>query len=385
MISAPTTPMANDNLLIFADSAHCADLRYAVGVAVTEPFVYLRVKGRAYALLGDSDLERARQQARNCRVLSLARYQGRAAVSEGGRTALAEVIRRLAVEKQVRRLWVPAGFPLGLARELRRLKVRVKPRRDELFFPERELKSAAEIEMIRAALVMAEVGMAEAVQALKNSKPDPRGRLLYRGAPLTAERLRAIIHVAVLQAGGHACEASVAGGRQACCPQEPGSGPLAARQPIVIRIAPRSDKTGYHGDLTRTVVRGQASEGMRRLNAAVEQAQDTAVGLSREGVKAAAIHRAVQAQFSQAGYRTLRGPGGPRGCLHGTGHGIGLERDEPPWITATSPAVLRSGHVLAIGPGLYYPGLGSVCIKDLVVVTRNGARNLTRFEKVLEV
>lgn len=385
MISAPTTSMANDNLLIFADSAHCADLRYAVGVAVREPFIYLRVKGQAYALLGDSDLDRAREQARNCRVLSLARYQARAAASAGGRTALAEVIRRLAVEKQVRRLWVPAAFPLGLARELRRLKVRVKPRREELFFPERELKSAQEIEMIRAALVMAEVGMAEAVQALKNSKPDPRGRLLHRGAPLTAERLRAVIRVAVFQAGGHACEASVAGGRQACSPQEPGSGPLAARQPIVIRIAPCSDKTGYHADLTRTVVRGQASEGMRRLNAVVEQAQDTAVGLSREGVKAAAIHRAVQAQFNQAGYRTLRGPGAPRGCLHATGHGIGLEREEPPWLTATSRAVLRSGHVLAIGPGLYYPGVGGVCIKDLVVVTRNGARNLTRFEKMLEV
>ncbi|MCZ7637937.1 MAG: hypothetical protein M5U12_19000 [Verrucomicrobia bacterium] len=53
-------------------------------MAVREPFIYLRVKGQAYALLGDSDLDRAREQARNCRVLSLARYQARAAASAGG-------------------------------------------------------------------------------------------------------------------------------------------------------------------------------------------------------------------------------------------------------------------------------------------------------------
>lgn len=378
--------MAADDLLIFADRGECADLRYAVGIPASEPLVYLRLKGRGYALLGEADLARGREQRGRCRVLPLSRYLRCRDDAEAVQPAsLAAAIERLASEKGARRLLVPSGFPLGLARELRRLKIRVKPRRGECFFPEREIKSAREIELIRAALVMGEVGMAEAIHALRNAKVQPRGRLTYRGSLLTVEKLRSIIQVAVFQAGGTAARVVIVHGPEAAAPHEGATGPLPANQPVVLSIAPRSNKTGYHGEITRTVVRGRASDAVSGLHAALCRVQETALTLTREGEKASSIHRAIRSQLAHDGFRGGRSRGLMRGLFDATGQGIGLDLEEPPRITAASRASLRSGHVLSLGPGLYYPETGGLRMTDMLVVTRNGARNLTQFERVLEV
>lgn len=378
--------MAADDLLIFADNVECADLRYAIGMLASEPLVYLRLKGRGYVLLGDADLERGRQQATHCRVLSLSHYlRGTEGADAPQPASLASAIHRLASEKRARRLLVPSGFPLGLARELRRLKIRVKPRRGEFFFPEREIKSASEVEMIRASLVMGEVGMAEAIHALRNGKITPGGRVTYRGSPLTSEKLRSIVQVAVFQAGGTACRVIVADGCQAGALREPGAGPIHAHQPLLLAIAARSNKTGYHGEITRTVVRGRASDAVRAMNAAVCSVQEGLIELVHEGARASTIHQAIRSQLAQAGFRSGRGRGSLRGLFHATGQGIGLEVEEPPRLSATSRAVLRSGHVLSVGAGVYCLETGGVRATDLVVVTRNGARNLTQFERVLEL
>src|SRR5437899_12029466 len=109
-----------------------------------------------------------------------------------------------------------------------------------------------------AALMMAAVGIAECIQALKNSRIGKRGRLMYHNVPLTSEKLRAIIDIAIIQAGGLAAHTIVAGGRQACDPHEQGHGALRAHAPIIIDIFPRSHKTGYFGDITLTEL-GRAS------------------------------------------------------------------------------------------------------------------------------
>lgn len=377
--------MSQDNLLIVADSARCADLRYAVGLCVPAPFIYLRVNGRGYAVLGDEELDRVGRQGRKCRVLSLSRCQRQLRRAGEKHPGLAAVIRLLVGRKDAGRLLVPADFPLGLARELRHLKVRVRPRTGELFFPEREFKSAEELEMIRAAVVMAEVGLAEAIQALKDSKIGPREQLIYHGSPLTAEKLRGIIQVAILQAGGQASRTTVAGGRQGCDLYEIGSGPLPAHRPITLQVFPRSEKTGYYANIARTVVRGRASEPVRKLYAAVKDAQEIALDRLRDGARAREVHATVQDHFVREGFRTSRAKGAQRGFLYATGHGLGLAPSEPPHLTATSDEVLRPSQVVALHPSLHYPEFGGVRVGDVAVVTRNGARNLTQFEKILEV
>jgi Xaa-Pro aminopeptidase len=371
------------NLLIVADSERDANMLYAVGLFVPDPFIYFRLEGNCHVVVSDMEVNRMRQRARHCRVISYNQCLDKLR-RKVKRPGLATVISLLLRERQLRKIFVPANFPLGLARELRhyRIKVRVKP---DGVFPQREFKRADEIKKISAALMMAEVGLAEGMQALKTSKIGRHGKLTYHGAPLTSEKLRGVIDTAILQAGGLTGHTIVAGGRQACDPHEAGHGPLRANEPVILDVFPRSQKTGYFGDITRTVVRGRASEAVRRLYDTVARAQEIAFARLLPAAKAVDVHTAVQTFFETEGYKTVKKGGRMQGFFHGTGHGVGMEIHEAPRLGVTSHDVLAAGQVLTIEPGLYYPGLGAVRLEDVAVLTAQGARNLTKFEKVLEL
>jgi Xaa-Pro aminopeptidase len=351
---------------------------------VPDPFIWLRTRGRSCVVMSDLEIDRARKQAAHCRILSLSRYQEKLRRDGTRRPGLADVITSLLRQRGIRRVLVPQSFPHGLAAELQRRRLRVKARPDS-FFPERDLKSDAEVRKISAALLMAEIGMAEAIQVLQRSKIGKGRRLIYHDVPLTSERLRAVIDTAILQAGGLASHTIVAGGRQGCDPHEPGYGPLRAHEPIILDIFPRSQKSGYFGDITRTVVRGRASEAVRKVYDTVRRGQKLAFQMMRPGVPTARIHQAVQDFFEQEGYRTGRRNGRMEGFFHGTGHGLGLEIHEPPRVGASSAGTLQPGQVVTVEPGLYYPGIGGVRLEDVALVTRSAPRNLTRFEKSLEI
>jgi Xaa-Pro aminopeptidase len=372
------------NLLMVADSERDANMLYAARLFVPDPFIYLCVQGQGYIVMSDLDLGRARAQATHCRVLSLNRLATRLQREGISTPTFAQIIHRLLREKGLNRIHVPPDFPYALARELRQLNVKVRLR-DGPFFPQRQFKTREEVKKISAALMMAEVGLAEALQALRNARIARNRSLLLRNAPLTSERIRAIIETAILQAGGRAAHTIVASGQQACNPHEPGNGPLRANEPIVIDIFPRSQKTGYYGDLTRTVVRGRASEAVRKLYDSVVRAQSVAFAKLEAGTSTAVVHESVCQFFNEQGYRTGRQNGQMHGFFHGTGHGIGLDVHESPRLSASSTEVLKPGHVITIEPGLYYPELGAVRLDDVALVTSNHPRNLTKFEKVLEL
>ena len=245
----------SDTLLMVADSERDANMYYATGLPAPDPFIYLSFGRRPWLVLSDLEIDRGRKQAPHCRVVSLS-ASAEAAAKRREIPGFAQVVREILPANKIRRAVVPDNFPLGLAKELKRLGIKIKPRAK--FFPKREFKSADEVRKISAALVMAEVGMAEGMQALRLSKIGKGRQLIYRGLPLTSERLRAVIDCAILQACGLAAKTIVAGGRQGCDPHEGGHGPLRAHEPIILDIFPRSQKTGYFGDITRTVVRGRA-------------------------------------------------------------------------------------------------------------------------------
>jgi Xaa-Pro aminopeptidase len=373
-----------DNLLIVADSDRDADMLYAVGMFVPDPFIYLRLKGKCHIVMNDLEIGRARKQAPHCKIISWTRCANQLRRDGEKNVSLARVIRAILRQRRITKLAVPKTFPLGLAEELRHLKIKVKCKRGE-FFPERARKSAEEVKKISAALMMAEVGLAEGIQALKNARVGRNRRLVYRNNPLTSEKLRAIIDTAILQAGGLANHTIVAGGDQGCDPHDVGHGVLRAREPIIIDVFPRSQKTGYFGDITRTVVKGRATEGVRKLYDTVERAQEIGFHGMRHGASTPEVHAAVQEFFVSEGYKTGRHHGRMQGFFHGTGHGVGMEIHEAPRIGPSSRDKLLSGHVVTIEPGLYYPGIGGVRLEDMALVTGNGPRNLTKFEKVLEI
>src|SRR5439155_12734857 len=200
---------------------------------------------------------------------------------------------------------------------------------------------AAEVKKISAALIMAEVGLAEGIQALKSCRTERKGRLVYHNNPLTSEKVQAIIDTAIVQAGGLPSNTIVAGGRQACDPHERGFGLLKANEPIILDVFPRSQKTGYFGDITRTVVKGRASDALRKMYYTVERGQEIAFDHTRNKVPGKQVHKTVADFFAKEGYKTGKINGRMQGFFHGTGHGLGLEIHESPRMGPNSTDTLH--------------------------------------------
>jgi len=306
---------------------------------------------------------------------------GDVAKRAGKDPSFAAVLIRFLQEQRVRKAQVPSTFPLGLATELAKAGIALEPVKG-LFFPEREFKSAEELRKVRRALAITEAGLARAMEVLSASKIGPKNQLKWGGRVLTSELLRAEIDSAILHAGGQPANTIVAGGEQGCDPHERGHGPLKANALIVMDIFPRDARTGYYGDMTRTVVRGRASDAQRRMWETVLEGQRLALRSMKPGAEGKVVHEAVQAFFTGRGYPTEQRKGRWTGFFHGTGHGLGLEIHEEPRFGRTR---FKQGQVLTVEPGLYYPGLGGVRIEDVVTVTASGIRMLSRFEKRLEV
>lgn len=363
--------------LIVAASETDPDLLYATRFSAPDAFVYLEKAGRSLVMLSDLEIDRGRAQAEVDNVISY----GDVAKRAGKEPSFAAVLVRLLAEQRVRKARVPANFPLGLATQLAKAGIALEPV-NGLFFPEREFKTAEELRKLRRALAITEAGMARAMEVLAASKIGPKNQLRWNGRVLTSELLRAEIDSAILHAGGQPANTIVAGGEQACDPHERGHGPLKAHSLIILDIFPRDARTGYYGDMTRTVVRGKASDAQRRLWDTVLEGQKLALRSMKPGADGKAVHNAVQALFTERGYPTEQCKGRWTGFFHGTGHGLGLEIHEEPRFGRTR---FKLGQVLTVEPGLYYPGLGGVRIEDVVTVTEKGIRMLSRFEKRLEL
>ncbi|HET8575937.1 MAG TPA: M24 family metallopeptidase, partial [Methylomirabilota bacterium] len=172
----------------------------------------------------------------------------------------------------------------------------------------------------------------------------------------------------------------IACGEQGVDPHNQGSGPIRPHQGIIFDIFPRSSATRYFADMTRTVVKGRASDELKRIYDAVLAAQLRGIALVRAGASGAAIHAEVNRTLEDRGYLTGVVNGRNQGFFHGTGHGVGLDIHEPPRVSRVDQQ-LEAGHVVTVEPGLYYPGRGAVRIEDIVVVEEGGCRNLTRAPK----
>src|SRR5512136_524100 len=118
--------MNRENLLMVADSERDANMLYAVRMFVPDPFIFLRLRGKPHVVLGDLEIDRARQQARHCRAHSLSHIQKQARNLGIAKPSLAQVIRLVLRAEGLKKVLVPYNFPIGLGRELRQLKIKVK-------------------------------------------------------------------------------------------------------------------------------------------------------------------------------------------------------------------------------------------------------------------
>lgn len=361
--------------LLYADTHSSADMLYFGRVEVHDPFIAFGAGGKKISVQSALEFGRVKRTSDFDIVLSRETSLEQAKLRYGPKAGLAEAIACLAREYGVRRFRVPDDFPAWLWVKLSKLGLRLELA-GGLLFPEREIKTAAEAAAIREGNRLCSVGYRVAEQVLAATRIKGR-TLIHQGKPLTSERLRFLLETAIREQGGEPRDTIVAGGDQACDPHERGTGPLRPHELIIIDIFPRVLATGYHGDMTRTYLKGRASDAQRRLCATVREAQLAATRRIRAGLDGREVHQAVLDCFATAGYKTTHGKRGSQGYFHGTGHGLGLAVHDPGRLSPMSYP-LRTGQVLTVEPGLYYPGLGGCRWEDVVQVTASAPRPLSR-------
>ena len=158
--------------------------------------------------------------------------------------------------------------------------------------------------------------------------------------------------------------------------------------PIVVDVWPRDNESFMFCDMTRTFVFGDAPEEVGEWHALCKQALDRAISEITDGADGRAIFDGTCEIFEAAGEPTQRtkeaGKTLSDGFFHGLGHGVGLEVHEQPGMGISAKDPLRAGDVVTVEPGLYRQGYGGVRLEDLVLVTKDGAENLTQYPYDLE-
>lgn len=370
---------------LYAASDENADALYLSGVFVPDPFLAIMTDKKAYAVVSQLEYGRVARRSNFDEVILLETIRKKAAEVLGIEVfdvGPGELMVYFAQRFAVKKIEVPANFPAGLYAKLYDAGYRLKII-EGTFFPKRARKSDAEAAAIRRGNAASAAGIRAAEAVLRAARIEGK-RIVYEGRALTSERLRTIIDQTCLEKGATAHNTIVAGGRQACDPHEVGHGPLRPNELIIIDVFPRVQKTGYHGDLTRTFLKGRASAAQRDLVRTVQAAQRGAIKAVKAGVKGSTVHAAAQAVFDAGGYVTERRGQSFAGFIHSTGHGLGLEVHEAPRV-APRAGKLKAGNVITIEPGLYYPEIGGCRIEDVVRVAKEGSEPLSKLHYRWEI
>ncbi|WP_371171635.1 M24 family metallopeptidase [Aliiroseovarius sp. 2305UL8-7] len=136
-------------------------------------------------------------------------------------------------------------------------------------------------------------------------------------------------------------------------------------------------KDGYSSDMTRMAVMGTPPDGYAELHAIVEAAVQAAMAAAKPGVKAHVVDDAARGVITEAGYGDY--------FVHRTGHGMGVEIHETPYITAASQTVLEEGMVFSIEPGIYLPGRFGIRLEDIVILRADGPEILSDLPRDLKI
>src|SRR5439155_4622536 len=155
----------------------------------------------------------------------------------------------------------------------------------------------------------------------------------------------------------------------------PGSRRIEVGDAVVLDFGGRVG--GYCSDFSRTVSVGEASMDVAEVHAVVREAQQAGFAAVRPGVPAEEVDAAARRVIEEAGYGDA--------FFHRTGHGIGLEEHEPPYIVRGNREPLEEGMCFSIEPGIYLEGRFGVRIEDIVTVTADGARRLNNSPRDLKL
>lgn len=363
--------------LIYASTGQ-ADMRYAIGMDFVDAFFYLETESEKLIFLdhreiGVFDEKNEKPVLKGVLSTELAKQAFELEFETSNENKLAlQIIKTYCPENAD--ICVPEYFPLGMADFLRSQGVKIQTQNP--FFPNREIKNEKEISCIRENIAKTTKAFRRIEEILRASsiKDD---HLIFEGQKLTSEFVKKECDRILLEEDMfNDMNIIISSGPHTAHPHHHGEGCLQPHVPIICDIFPRSRKNKYFADMTRTFVKGKPSEMFKKMYAAVLAAQQEAFKNIKAGVKAKDVHTAVSQIFTERGFHV-----GDMGFVHGTGHGLGLDVHEQPFINAMSESVLQAGNIVTVEPGLYYPDHGGIRIEDVVLVTKDGCENLTNYPK----
>lgn len=267
-------------------------------------------------------------------------------------------LRRIAVEGQVMRVFVHhalrAAWPqidvVDAEREISALRL---------------CKTPAEIAALETAIRISEAALGETLDAVRVGQTEKE-----------VER-RLVAALFAHGAEGLAFGPIVAAGANAALPHAHARDDYALQPGDALLFDFGALAQGFNADITRTVFVGHASDEDAAIYATVLAANEAALAVTRPGVTAHQVDDAATSVLEASPWREF--------ILTKTGHGLGREVHEAPYIMRGNPQVLTAGMVYTDEPGLYLPGRLGVRIEDDVLVTETGCRSLTRFPKSLRV
>jgi Xaa-Pro aminopeptidase len=377
------------DVLLYADTYRSPELRHEVPIGIPDPFLYVEKDGVKHIAIGAMEIPR---------LAELGLFELHPSEEFGSDDLLRSglsypEVRQEVVLRAVKALGITSGlvpdtFPIWLADRLRADGVELTVDND-FFDEQRRVKTDAELEGMRRAQRAAEAGMDAARDLLRRAAPTNGGvELSVDGEPLTVERIKNAMSQTFAAHGTTADDFIVAPGPQGAVGHDMGSGAVRAGEPIVIDIWPRDNESFMFCDMTRTFVVGDVPDEIREWHRLTKEALDRAISEIRDGADGRAIFDGTCEIYEAAGQPTQRTkePGKPlsNGFFHGLGHGVGLEVHEAPGMGFASKLPLKAGDVVTVEPGVYRQGFGGVRLEDLVLVTKDGAENLTRYPYDLE-
>jgi Xaa-Pro aminopeptidase len=134
---------------------------------------------------------------------------------------------------------------------------------------------------------------------------------------------------------------------------------------------------GYFSDITRMAVLGYPPEGYDDIHQIVESAVEAAMQAARPGVRACEVDAAARGVITDAGFG--------KNFVHRTGHGLGNEVHEQPYLTSTSETVLEEGMVFSIEPGIYIPGRFGIRLEEIVILRAGGPEIFSELPRTVNI